>query len=71
MKRISIVIEKSEDIFWAYSENFPGINGVGNTIQKVKQSVLECIDIQKEIGNFQKVVRGKYEVIFSEMGSSK
>lgn len=71
MTRISIVIEKSEDIFWAYSENFPGINGVGSTIQKVKQSLLECIDIQKEIGNFQKVVRGKYEVIFSEMGSSK
>ena len=43
--RIKIIIERTAESFWAYSENIQGINGVGNTANEVKQSVLDCIEI--------------------------
>ncbi len=52
MKTIKVIIERSKDAFWAYSENAM-VNGVGDTIEEVKQSVLECIEIQKELGNLK------------------
>jgi len=52
VKTIKVIIERSKDAFWAYSENTM-VNGVGDTIEEVKQSVLECIEIQKELGNLK------------------
>ena len=50
-KTIKIIIERSSDAFWAYAENFEGVNGVGDTVAQVKQSVLEGIELQKGLGN--------------------
>jgi hypothetical protein len=61
MKTIKIIIERSKDTFWAYSENVDGINGVGDTIEEVKKSVLEGIEIQKQLGNFKD---GKYQLSY-------
>lgn len=64
MQLIKIIIERNEDAFWAYSENVEGVNGVGDTAEEAKNSALECIEIQKELGNFQKVITGEYQVVF-------
>ena len=64
MKKIKIIIEKMADgHYWAYAENFEGINGGGSTIPQVKKSVKSCVEIQQELGNLKK---GKYELIFNE-----
>jgi hypothetical protein len=52
VKTIKVIIERSKDAFWGYSEN-EAVNGVGDTVEEVKKSVLECIEIQKELGNLQ------------------
>ena len=64
MMRIKIIIERAEESFWAYSENIQGINGVGNTANEVKQSVLDCIEIQKGLGNFKMAIANNYVVVF-------
>lgn len=61
MKKVIIIIERSQDAFWAYSEELPGISGVGNDIEEVQYSVEESIEIQKELGNISDV---KYEFIY-------
>lgn len=61
MKTIKIIIERSKDAFWAYSENTQGVNGVGDTVEDVKRSVLEGIEIQKELGNLKDE---EYKVIY-------
>jgi hypothetical protein len=61
MKEIKIIIERSKDAYWAYSENVDGVNGVGDTVQEVKQSALEGIEIQKKLGNLKP---GYYKVSF-------
>lgn len=63
MQQIKVIIELSEyACYWAYSQtDGDGITGVGDTIEEVKKSVFECIEIQKELGNF---TAKDYEVIF-------
>ena len=61
MKTIKVIIERSKDAFWAYSEN-TGVNGVGDTVEEVKQSVLECIKIQKGLGNLKD--GEDYEIVY-------
>lgn len=67
MQQIKITIEKSKDAYWAYAENVEGINGGGDTIQEAKDSALECIEIQKELGNWK--ITGEYEVVFVELAN--
>ena len=64
MMQIKIIIERAEESFWAYSENIQGINGVGNTVNEVKQSVLDCIEIQKGLGNLKMSIASDYVVVF-------
>ncbi|MDR0793082.1 MAG: hypothetical protein LBE82_07220 [Chitinophagaceae bacterium] len=62
MKQIKIIIEASKDSFGAYAEDdeYP-VTGVGDTVQEAKQSALDCIEIQKELGNLPKQ---NFDVIF-------
>ncbi len=53
MKTIKIVIERSKDAFWAYAENLTGVSGGGETVSKAKKSVIDSIELQKELGNIQ------------------
>ena len=60
MKTIKIIIERSKDAYWAYAENVEGITGVGDSVQEVKQSVLDCIEIVKDYANVPKVLQSEY-----------
>lgn len=51
MKQIKIIIEKSEDFFWAYAAELEGVTAGGETVQEVKKEIEESITIQKELGN--------------------
>ena len=64
MKQIKIIIERSDDAFWAYAQKVEGVSGVGDTVQEAKQSALDSIEIQKELGNFPKALNGNYQVVF-------
>jgi predicted RNase H-like HicB family nuclease len=64
MKTVKIIIERSEDAYWAYAENVEGITGVGDTVQEAKQSALDCIEILKELNDTPKVLKAAYSVIF-------
>ncbi|WP_152266925.1 type II toxin-antitoxin system HicB family antitoxin [Agriterribacter humi] len=61
MKSVQIVIERSKDAFWAHAPKLEGVSGVGDTVQQAKQSALEGIEIQKELGNIPDV---EYKAIF-------
>lgn len=51
MKTVKIVIERSKDAYWAYAENLEGVTGAGDTVLEAKKSVLEGLELQKELGN--------------------
>lgn len=61
MKNIKIVIEKSENFYWAFADNMQGITAGGETVQEVKNNILESIEIQKELGN---IPNEKYELSY-------
>ena len=61
MKQIKVIIERSEDAFSAYAENAEGISGMGDTVQEVKESLLESIEIQKELGNLKV---NQFEIVY-------
>ena len=52
MKNITIIIERSNDFYWAYAENVEGISAGGETVQEAKNGIFEAIALQKELGNF-------------------
>ncbi len=60
-KLLKIIIERSSDSFSAFAENVEGIYGAGDNVQDAKKSVLESIEINKELGNIPDV---NYEVIY-------
>ncbi|KAA0993618.1 type II toxin-antitoxin system HicB family antitoxin [Dyadobacter aurulentus] len=64
MKRIKVVVERSKDFFWAYGENVGKISGGGETIEEVKKSILECIEIVKGFDdrNIPAALKGEYEI---------
>ena len=64
MKTIKIIIERSQDMFTAYAENVRGISGGGNTVAEAKQSILDCIDILKEMGNPPKAIQKEYTLVY-------
>ena len=55
MKQIKIIIEKSEDFFWAYAAELEGVTAGGVTVQEAKKEIEESITIQKELGNIPNV----------------
>jgi hypothetical protein len=62
MKQIKIIIEASKDAFGAYAESdkYP-VTGMGNTAQEAKASVLQSIELNKQLGNIPNTA---YEVVF-------
>lgn len=47
-QRITITIEKGVDQYGAWVEEIPGIYGSGDTVNEVKQNILEAINIYKK-----------------------
>lgn len=61
MKKITVIIERSKDAFWAYSNELEGISGVGDTAEEAKKSVEESVEIQKELGNISNT---KFKLVY-------
>lgn len=65
MEKILMVIEKSSDYMWAYSENCDGIYAGGESIEAVKDETMKAIGlIKKELPEDQwpAPLRGDYEI---------
>jgi len=43
-----VTIEREGRKYWAYSEDFPGVYGLGNSIQEAKASILEAMRLYIE-----------------------
>ena len=43
-----ITVEREGRKYWAYSEDFPGVNGLGNSIEEAKASILEAMHLYIE-----------------------
>lgn len=67
MKKIKIIIEKSTDHYNAYADNVRGIYAGGDTVEEVKQSVLESIALLKEFNDedhIPSILKGEYEIVY-------
>lgn len=67
MKKLRIIIEKTEDMYSAYAENVEGIYGGGDTVEEAKQSVLEAIKLTKKYNsnkNISTILKGEYELVY-------
>ena len=61
MKKVTVIIERSKDAFWAYSNDLEGITGAGASAEDVKKSIEEAIEIQQELGN---IPNTKFKVVY-------
>jgi predicted RNase H-like HicB family nuclease len=43
-----ITVEREGRKYWAYSEDFPGVYGLGSSIEEAKASILESMRIYIE-----------------------
>ena len=43
-----ITVEREGRKYWAYSEDFPGVYGLGNSIEDAKASILESMRLYIE-----------------------
>jgi len=43
-----ITVEREGRKYWAYSEDFPGVYGLGNSLEETKTSILEAMRIYIE-----------------------
>jgi len=65
METIKVVIEKTKDMYSAYSVNVAGIYAGGDTVEDVKQSVLDAIVLLKKYNtdeNIPAILKGEYQI---------
>ncbi|ACT91698.1 hypothetical protein Dfer_0429 [Dyadobacter fermentans DSM 18053] len=72
MKAIYVIVERNEDLFCACADNVHKIFGCGETMQEVKQSIFECIEIVKSFDdkNIPAGLKREYELVwkFAQVG---
>ena len=61
MKQLTIIIEKTKDLYSAYAENMEGIYGGGNTIQEAKESINTSIKLYEKHNNLK---QQDYEITY-------
>jgi predicted RNase H-like HicB family nuclease len=61
MKQLTIIIEKTKDLYSAYAENMEGIYGGGNTIQEAKDSINTSIKLYEKHNNLK---QQDYEITY-------
>jgi predicted RNase H-like HicB family nuclease len=61
MKKLTIIIEKTKDLYTAYPENMEGIYGGGNTIEEAKASINTSIKLYEKHNNLKPQ---EYEIIY-------
>jgi predicted RNase H-like HicB family nuclease len=67
MDAVKVIIEKTKDMYTAYAENTKGIYAGGDTVEEVKQSVLDAIRLLKKYNadeNIPDVLKGEYQIIY-------
>ena len=53
MKQLTVIIEKTKDMYSAYAENMEGIYGGGNTIEEAKESINSSIKLYEKHNNLK------------------
>ena len=53
MKKLTIIIEKTKDMYSSYAENMEGIYGGGNTIEEAKESINTSINLYQKHNNLK------------------
>ena len=61
MKKLTIIIEKTKDLYTAYAENMEGIYGGGNTIEEAKESINTSIKLYEKHNNLK---QQDYEITY-------
>ncbi|VDH16086.1 Uncharacterised protein [Algoriella xinjiangensis] len=65
MKNLTIIIEKAQDgYFSAYSEDVDGIYGMGESVQDVKQDILDGIETLKTLDEVPTILKDDYKLIY-------
>ena len=67
MKQLTIVIEKTKDMYSAYAENMEGIYGGGNTIEEAKESIKTSIKLYSKHNNLKPQ---EYEITYKIITTS-
>jgi predicted RNase H-like HicB family nuclease len=61
MKQLTIIIEKTKDLYSAYAENMEGIYGGGNTIKEAKESINTSLKLYEKHNNLK---QQEYEITY-------
>jgi hypothetical protein len=61
MKQLTIIIEKTKDLYSAYEENMDGIYGGGGTIDEAKESINTSLKLYEKYNNLTKQ---EYEITY-------
>jgi predicted RNase H-like HicB family nuclease len=61
MKKLTIIIEKTKDMYTAYAENMKGIYGGGNTIEEAKESINTSLKLYNKYNNLK---TQEYEITY-------
>ncbi|MES2629028.1 MAG: helix-turn-helix transcriptional regulator [Bacteroidota bacterium] len=65
-KVIHVIIEKSQDIFSGYSTNVKGLTGSGDSVSEVKQAIVECMILLKDLKTDKSgILNGEYTIDYS------
>lgn len=66
MKKVKIVIERSDDLFSAYAENVNGVYGAGDTVSEAKDSIVKAIELLQKYNkaNVPSILKGEYSLVF-------
>lgn len=67
IKKIKIIIERSDDSYSSYAENVNGVYGQGDTVESAKLSALRGIELLKKHNSekdIPSILKGEYEIIF-------
>ena len=67
MKAITIIIEKTKEMYTAYAENLEGIYGGGDTIEEAKASIQTSI---KLYNTYNKLDPQEYSITYEIKDSS-
>lgn len=65
MKQIKIIIERSKDLFSAYTDNVEGVYGGGDTVVEAKESIIKAIELYKKYNEkIPSILKGEYEIVY-------
>ena len=67
MKKLTLIIEKTKDLYTAYAENMEGIYGGGNTIEEAKESINTSIKLYEKHNNLKPQ---EYEITYKIITTS-